>query len=163
MAFVPGVFRLRPWRTAKSSSIIFDRGLFNVAVVTKIRREVLLGIVFWVVTWQTLDLDLLSVGILYAAFWFNWSTRQYVTHAFSPRDVMNGAWNLKVSRMMGWIFLNGQWDLVHHNYPRVHWQDLPTLRSTSRKPISYWRQYLKLWTGPRPNWEPAPVALEDTP
>jgi fatty acid desaturase len=162
MALVPGVFKLRPWQTAKSSSIIFDSGLFNAEVISRIRREVLLGFCFWVAIWLVLDLDLLSVGILYAAFWFNWSTRQYVTHAFSPRDVVNGAWNLKVSRPMGWIFLNGQWDLVHHSHPSVRWQRLPELASASRPPIPYWKQYLKLWAGPRPNQEPAPVALNDS-
>ncbi|MEA3412910.1 MAG: fatty acid desaturase [Pseudomonadota bacterium] len=163
MALVPGVFRLKPWRVAKSSSILFDRGLFNDWVVRKIRSEVLLGLCFWVAAWLALDLDPLSVLILYAAFWFNWSTRQYVTHAFSPRDVVNGAWNLTVSRLMGGIFLNGQWDLVHHNHPHAHWQELPELGKASRPPSPYWRQYLSLWAGPRPNPEPAPVALDGTP
>lgn len=163
MAFTPTVYRLKPWRAAKSSSIIFDRGLFDAAVVAVIRREVLLGIVFWVAVWRVLDLDFLAVAALYAAFWINWSTRQYVTHAFSPRDVMNGAWNLRVSRLMGLIFLNGQWDLVHHNHPRVHWQHLPALGTSSQPPISYWRHYLKLWAGPRPNKEAAPMALDDIP
>lgn len=163
MALVPGIFQLQPWQAAKSSSIIFDRNLFNADVIKSIRREVLLGICFWVVIWIALDLDLLSVAILYAAFWFNWSTRQYVTHAFSPRDVVNGAWNLRVSSFMGWIFLNGQWDLVHHTHPTARWQELPELGKASRQPISYWKQYLKLWAGPRPNREPAPLALNDSP
>ena len=162
MAFLPGLFQLRPWQRAKSSSIIFNRGLFSARPVARIRMEVVSGTCFWVVTWRILDLDPLATGILYAAFWFNWSTRQYVTHAFSPRDVLNGAWNLRVSRPMGWIFLNGQWDLVHHNHPKVRWQQLPELGKTSRRPIPYWRQYLKLWAGPRPNTEPAPVALDDS-
>jgi len=163
MAFVPGVFRLKPWRAAKSSSIIFDRGLFNPAVVARIRGEVVSGVVFWLLVWRLLDLDLPAVAVLYAAFWVNWSTRQYVTHAFSPRDVMNGAWNLSVSRVMGWIFLNGQWDLVHHQHPRVRWQELPALGPASKPPIPYWRHYFRLWAGPRPNTEPAPVALDDIP
>lgn len=163
MAFLPGVFKLQPWQTAKSSSIIFNRGLFNARVIARIRVEVLLGICFWAAVWLALDLDPVSTGILYAAFWFNWSTRQYVTHAFSPRDVVNGAWNLQVSRLMGWIFLNGQWDLVHHNHPNVRWQKLAELGKTSRRPIPYWNQYLKLWAGPRPNTEPAPVMLDDLP
>lgn len=163
MAVMPGFFRLKPWRAAKSSSIIFDRSLFTRAVVAAIRREVVLGVLFWVAAWWILDLELMAVGILYAAFWFNWSTRQYVSHAFSPRDVLNGAWNLRVSPVMGWIFLNGQWDLVHHLEPGLRWQDLPAKGATSRTPIPYWRQYLRLWAGPRPNTEAAPLPLDALP
>lgn len=163
MAVAPGLFRLKPWRVAKSSSILFDRGLFDASVIGRIRTEVFLGIGFWIAIWYALDLSLLPVAVLYAAFWFNWSTRQYVTHAFSPRDVIDGAWNLTASRPMGWILLNGHWDLVHHQHPRAHWQELPGLGSDSHAPISYWRQYLRLWAGPRPNPEPAPAALDDAP
>jgi fatty acid desaturase len=74
--------------------------------------------------------------------------------------VMKGAWNLKVSRLMGWVFLNGQWDLVHHMNPDLPWQLLPNEGARSAEPISYWRQYLKMWGGPRPNQEPAPTAIK---
>ena len=163
MALLPGIFQLQPWQTARSSSIIFDRDIFNTGVIARIRLEVLLGICFWVTLWQALDLEPVATAVLYAVFWVNWSTRQYVTHAFSPRDVMNGAWNLRVSRLMGWIFLNGQWDLVHHQHPNARWQELPVLGKTSQRPIPYWRQYLRLWAGPRPNREAAPVALDEIP
>ncbi len=160
LAFIPSFFNLAFWKNDKSSSIIFDKNLFTNAVIQKIRIEVILGIVFWVLLFQLLDLKLQSVIILYVAFWINWSTRQYVTHAFSPRHVIDGAWNLKVSRLMGWIFLNGHWDKVHHQYPRAAWQTLPALGKHSQTPISYWRQYFRLWLGPQPNREPAPIALD---
>lgn len=159
MAVVPGIFRLRPWGMAKSSSIIFDRDLFTPRVIAKIRLEVLGGFVFWLALFLLLDLSWIGVAILYAAFWFNWSTRQYVTHAFSPRSVIDGAWNLRVGPVMQRVLLNGHWDLVHHTYPELRWQELPAHGSRSRAPISYWRQYLRLWRGPRPNTEPAPGGL----
>ncbi|MCU7884357.1 MAG: fatty acid desaturase [Candidatus Thiodiazotropha sp. (ex Lucinoma annulata)] len=159
MAFASPVFHLKPWRVAKSSSIIFDQHYFSPPIISKIRKEVMLGIGFWLIAWWLFDLDSVTVLIFYGAFWVNWSTRQYVSHAFSPRDVMNGAWNLKVSKLMGWIFLNGQWDLVHHKYPELPWQRLPELGSSSTKPISYWKQYFRMWAGPRPNREPAPTAI----
>lgn len=161
MAFTPWIFWLKPWQTAKSSSIIFDQSLFPVKIIRKIRLEVLSGFCFWLLLFFLLDLNLLSVAILYAAFWFNWSTRQYVTHAFSKRDVLHGAHNLKVSRLMAYIFLNGHWDLVHHNYPNARWQQLPEMGKRSRTPIPYWPQYFNQWLGPRPNKEPAPVAIKD--
>lgn len=159
MAVVPGVFRLSPWRRARSSSIIFDDGLFTPAVIRRIRREVLVGIVFWVLVVQLLNISWTALLVLFAVFWVNWSTRQYVTHAFSPRDVRDGAWNLSVSPIMERVLLNGHWDLVHHQHPGLRWQELPGGGRYSRPPIPYWRQYLSLWGGPRPNTEAAPTAL----
>lgn len=163
MALVPWIFWLKPWQTAKSSSIIFDKSLFPARVLWKIRTEVALAIVFWWGLFVLLNLDIVSVSILYAAYWFNWSTRQYITHAFSKRDVLQGAHNLQVSRIMGCIFLNGHWDLVHHNAPKARWQQLPELGKNSKSPIAYWTQYFKLWAGLRPNNEIAPASLESTP
>jgi len=163
MALTPWLFWLKPWQTAKSSSIIFNKALFPARVLWQIRMEVALGIVFWWTLSEVLDLDMVSVAILYAAYWFNWSTRQYVTHAFSSRDVVQGAYNLKVSRMMSWIFLNGHWDLVHHNLPKARWQQLPDLGKKSSSSIAYWPQYFKQWTGPKANFEPAPVPLKSPP
>ena len=163
MALVPQLFWLKPWQTAKSSASIFKPSQFPPAVLWKIRIEVGLGLFFWWGLTIVLNLDIISVAVLYAVYWFNWSTRQYVTHAFSKRDVLEGAHNLKVSRIMGWIFLNGHWDLVHHAKPNARWQQLPELGKNSRAPIPYWSQYFKQWAGPRPNAEAAPVALENSP
>ena len=114
LAVLPSFFSLSPWKKAKSSAIIFDQNLFTPTIINKIRLEVFTSIIFWLVVFIFLNLGLVSLAIMYMCFWINWSTRQYVTHPFSPRDVINGAWNLKVSPLMGWMFLNGQWDKVHH-------------------------------------------------
>ncbi len=159
MAVTPWLFWLSPWQRAKSSSIIFDRSQFPARVLNAIRLEVLGALLWWWGLFSLLQLDAMAVLIAYAAFWFNWSTRQYVTHAFSPRDVMNGAHNLKVSPLMAALLLNGHWDLVHHQHPRAHWQQLPALGRDSRAPIAYWPQYLRQWRGPRPNVEPAPQPI----
>ena len=159
LALAPGLFRTRPWQKAKSSSIVFNQELLKAETISKIRIDVLLGILFWGALFYLLQLDIIAVAIAYAAAWFNWSTRQYVTHAFTRRDVINGAHNMRVSRPMGWIFLNGQWDLVHHQQPRLHWQELPQAGRDSAPPISYWRQYFRLWRGPRPCPEPEPSPL----
>lgn len=160
LAVLPSFFLLSPWQKAKSSAIIFDPQLFTPQVIHKIRMEVFIGIFFWIFIFKLLNLELTAVCVIYAAFWINWSTRQYVTHAFSPRDVINGAWNLKVSRAMGWLFLNGHWDKVHHQHPSARWQDLAELGESSEQPIPYWSQYFRLWRGPRKNFEVAPKALK---
>ena len=160
LALLPGLFWTKPWQQAKSSSIIFNQELLQSETIHKIRVDVVLGIGFWVALYHLLQLDLWALAIVYAATWFNWSTRQYVTHAFTPRDVINGALNLRVSRLMGWIMLNGQWDLVHHRQPRLHWQQLPLAGKDSESPIPYWKQYFRLWLGPKPCAEPEPRPLD---
>ncbi len=151
MAFAPWFFQARPFAHAKSSSILFADNQFQAEDIRKIRTEVLFGILYWFVAWKVFSLRWLPVLIVYACCWFNWSTRQYVTHAFSPRDVMTGAWNLKVSPLMSWLLLRGEWDQVHHMHPETPWRHLPKFAASTSAPIPYWRQYLSLWKGPRPN------------
>lgn len=157
LAAVPGLLHSRPFRQARCTSIVFDD--FNASTLWKVRLEVALAIVFWVSLFYLLEIRWQSLAVLYAFFAFNWSTRQYVTHAFTVRDVRDGALNLKVSRPMAWILLQGHWDLVHHQHPHVPWIYLPELGGLSKTPVSYWRQYLKLWKGPRLNTDPGPAIL----
>jgi len=161
MAFVPWIYRTKPFKKARTTAVLFDN--FDEKALKTIRIEVITGILFWVAIWQVFSLAWPQTLILYLFFSFNWSTRQYVTHAFSPRHVINGAHNLSVSRLMGWILLNGQWDLVHHQHPDCSWKHLPEYAPLTRPPIKFWPQYFKLWRGPRPNTEPAPEALNAVP
>lgn len=158
MAIAPWVFHTKKFRQSPFSSILFKD--FIGAVITRIRLEVLFTCVLWVVMWQLLDLRWESVGILYACFAFNWATRQYVTHAWTPRDVIEGAANLQVSRWMGLILLNGQWDHAHHKFPYLPWTELsnPSYHQVATR--SYFKQWLSLWKGMRPNNEKAPAVLE---
>lgn len=156
MALMPSMFMVGSWQKAKSSSIIFNPDLYNKKVISKIRIDVFLGLIFWVALFQVLNLSIISVLVFYMLGWINWSTRQYVTHAFTKRHVIDGALNLKVSRLMGWVLLNSQWDQVHHKYPHVSWVNLPKYAKQTMEPISYWKQYLRLWKGPQPNIDLAP-------
>ncbi len=72
---------------------------------------------------------------------------------------MNGAWNLRVGRLHGLSLLNGQWDRLHHRHPRVPWTGLPALARGMDYDLGYWRQYLRLWRGPRPCGERGPDCL----
>ena len=157
LAVMPGALRSMPFRRSRSTAVLFDD--FGAREMWKIRIETLLGIGFWIALFWLLKLDWLSTLILYACFSFNWSTRQYVTHAFTERDVKNGALNLKVSRPMQWLLLNGHWDLVHHQHPHLSWYFLPEEGLRSTPPTSYWKQYLKLWRGPRKCEKPGPAML----
>ncbi|MCB1784654.1 MAG: fatty acid desaturase [Gammaproteobacteria bacterium] len=160
LAAVPGWLRSRPFRRARSTAVLFDD--FGAAEMRRVRYEALFGIGFWVLLFHALELRWDAVLIAYAAFAFNWSTRQYVTHAFTPRDVRDGALNLRVSRPIGWLLLNGHWDRVHHQHPHLPWRYLPEIGQAEGYDRDYLNQYLSLWSGPRPCNEPAPAVLPRT-
>ena len=159
-ALCPAVFRARIFRQARSSSYLL--GDIREAEVGAIRVELLLNMAFIGLLFWLLDLRWQGVLILYACFSLNWSTRQYVGHAFSRRDVIEGAWNLRHVRLMSWILLHGEWDLNHHRRPEVPWFYLPHLGADEPRP-SYFRQYWRQWLGPRLTSEPAPELLENLP
>jgi fatty acid desaturase len=157
----PALLQTRVWRTARSSSYLVSdvRG----AEVRAIRGELLLNVLFFAVLFWLLDLQWLNTLVLYGCFAINWSTRQYVGHAFTKRDVIEGAWNLRHTRLMTWVLLHGEYDLNHHRRPDVSWYYLPRLSPTDEERRSYVLQYWRLWLGPRPATEPAPESLRELP
>ena len=157
LAAVPGLLHSRPFRQARCTSIVFDD--FDADVLRNVRLEVILAVLFWIGLFHLLGIRWETLAVFYAFFAFNWSTRQYVTHAFTARDVRDGALNLKVSWPMAWVLLQGHWDLVHHQHPHVPWIYLNKLGASSKAPVSYLRQYLKLWKGPRLYTGPGPAIL----
>jgi fatty acid desaturase len=157
LAIHPAWLRSPPFRKARTTAVLFDD--FGMKEIRRVRLETLLGILFWLAAFHLLNLQWQAVLLLYALFGFNWATRQYVTHAFSPRDVVNGAWNLKVGRLHGLILLNGQWDRLHHQHPHVSWVYLPVLARDMDYDKTYWWQYFRLWRGPRPCQERGPACL----
>lgn len=154
-AIAPGFFKLSVFQRARSANELFAS--IHGRLVWTIRAEIFFGFVYWVVIWQLLNLDLYSVMVLYACAGFHWSTRQYLTHAFTPRDIRNGAIILRASRLMRYILLNGNFDLVHHQRPDLPWTELPEHAMADVPHVGFWQQYLAMWKGPRPNHEPAPV------
>ena len=161
LATFPAILRTAPFRRARTTAVLFDD--FETRGISHIRVEALCIVAFWVALFWALDLKLLNVLLMYACFAFNWSTRQYVTHAFTKRDVVNGALNLRVSKPMSWLLLKGNWDLVHHQKPWLPWTELEAHAAASAPPVSFWSQYLRMWRGPVPATEPAPARLVATP
>jgi fatty acid desaturase len=159
MGLAPRFFDWRPFAAARSSYVLFANNQYLRGDIRVIRLEAILGICYWLLLWKWLSLAALPMLIVYACCWFNWSTRQYVTHAFTPRDVLTGALNLKTGRWLSYFLLQGEWDQVHHLFPNVSWKYLPKYADRTMAPVSYWRQYLSLWKGPRPNPEAAPSPL----
>ncbi len=114
------------------------------------RMEILFTIsaqlgIFWIcdLTWQ-------GWLFCYAAFALNWCSLQYSVHAWSVRDIQNGAWNLTVSPAIRWIFLNYHLHLAHHQNTDISWIHLPRRIDPGFQRPSFIKQYLSLWMGPRP-------------
>jgi fatty acid desaturase len=160
-AVSPGILGWRPFKRARSSSYLV--GDIRGSNLWAIRGEVLLTAAFFAMAGWLLDLKWQNTLVLYACFALNWSTRQYVGHAFTRRDVVEGAWNLRHNRLMSWVLLHGEWDLNHHRRPDVSWYYLPRLSPPGEPRPSYLAQYWRLWRGPRANTEPAPEALRELP
>lgn len=160
-ACCPAVLRTRVWRQARSSSYLV--GDVRGAAVRAIRWELLLIVAFHAGLFWLLHLHWRNTLLLYACFAVNWSTRQYVGHAFTRRDVIEGAWNLRHNGLMTWVLLHGEWDLNHHRRPEVSWYYLPRLSPSGEPRTSYVRHYWRLWLGPRPATEAAPETLRHLP
>jgi fatty acid desaturase len=160
-AVCPALLRTRVWRQARSSSYFV--GDVRGAEVRAIRGELLLVLAFHAGLFWLLGLRGFNTLVLYACFAVNWSTRQYVGHAFTRRDVIEGAWNLRHNGLMTWVLLHGEWDLNHHRRPDVSWYYLPRLSPPGEPRPGYVRQYWRLWLGPRPATEPAPEGLRPLP
>jgi fatty acid desaturase len=160
-AVCPAVLRTRAFRIARSSSYIL--GDVRRAQVRAIRGEVLLiAAMFAALAWL-FELQLVNTLVLYTCFSINWSTRQYVGHAFTRRDVIEGAWNLRHNSIMTWVLLHGEYDLNHHRRPDVPWYYLRRLSPAGERRPSYVRHYWRQWLGPRPATEPAPESLQALP
>lgn len=161
LSLCPAMLRARIFQRARSSNYLL--GDIRTAEIRSIRIETLATLAFFAFLFWVLDLRWQNTLLLYACFAFNWSTRQYVGHAFSKRDVVEGAWNLQHNRVMSLVLMHSEWDLNHHRRPEVPWLYLPRLGSTPEAERRYVRQYLRLWTGPRLATEPAPESLESLP
>src|SRR5262249_22911530 len=149
------------FQRARSSKYLL--GDIRGAEIRAIRVEVALIVAILILLFWLLRLRWPSVLIMYACFSFNWSTRQYIGHAFSPRDVIEGAWNLRHNRVMTWVLLHGEWDLNHHRHPEVPWYYLPRLSPPDEPRISHLWQCVRQWLGPRPDAEPGPESVRALP
>jgi len=119
------------------------------ADVWTVRGETFLSVFFFIAAFWLLDLHWQNTLVLYACFAFNWSTRQYIGHAFSKLDVIEGAWNLRHNRLMSFLLLHGEYDLSHHRHPEISWYYLPRLSPPDKTQPGYIRQYWRQWLGPR--------------
>jgi len=126
--------------------------------VAQCRWESWLAILFQVLLFYVLDLRFTSWLTLFVMHGFLWSSQNYTNHAFSPRDIINGAHNLKVTPWLKWIYLNFNLHLAHHQNPKIPWLYLQNHVIQGPHRITFLRNYLRLWKGPRLTKEFSPVA-----
>jgi fatty acid desaturase len=124
------------------------------------RQESIMVILFQVIIFYLLDLNWSSWLTLFVMHGFLWSSQNYVNHAFSPRDIIHGAHNLKIPPWLKWIYLNFNLHLAHHQNPKIPWIHLPEYVSEGSGRITFLRNYLRLWKGPRLPHEPPPLSHE---
>lgn len=112
--------------------------------------EIALAFGYQAAIFYVLDLNVAGFLLCNMAFALHWSVLQYADHAWSARDVRNGAWNLRVLPPFRWIALNYHYHLAHHQHPQVPWYDLPKWVDPHMRQPSFWRVYFSLWKGVRP-------------
>lgn len=114
------------------------------------RLELLGSAVFQAGLFVALGLSWQAWLVCYAAFALNWSSLQYADHAFSPLDRDTGAWNLRVPRVVRWIFLNYHLHLAHHRHPNASWVHLPRLVDPETPRPHFLAIWWSMWRGPQP-------------
>jgi len=124
----------------------------------RVLAEILLSAAFQALVFLSLDLSWTGWLACYWSFALVWCSVQYATHAWTPRDIRNGAWNLRVSRLTRALFLNYHYHLAHHQNPAAPWTVLPGLIDPTVQHPGWARIYWSLWRGPRRTTEPDPGA-----
>jgi fatty acid desaturase len=117
--------------------------------IVAIRLESWAVLIFQASIIWALHLRLLPWLILFLIHGLVWSSQNYVNHAFSPRDIINGAHNLKMPVWLKPVYLNFNLHLAHHQNPRIPWAHLPRFVPQGTERIGFFHNYLRLWTGPR--------------
>lgn len=126
----------------------------------RLRLEIAFSLGVQLLLFFGLGLTLAGWSACYAAFALNWCALQYTDHAWTARDIRNGASNLRVNRVVQYVFLNYHHHLAHHQNPHVPWIHLPAFVDWSAPRPGFLATYLSLWRGPRPTHEPEPPGLE---
>ena len=160
----PGFFRLSLFTTKKR--IIAQTGgeemfssIFSEPHPWKMRAEILVPLCFQIGLFVLFKLDWTKWLLCYWVFGCYWGAIQYADHAWTPRDIRYGAWNLKVAKVIRLIHLNYHYHQAHHVFPWVPWTHLAKFVDFSKPMPSFWSMYWQMWGGPRPTSEESPKPL----
>ncbi|MCH8512401.1 MAG: fatty acid desaturase [Kiritimatiellae bacterium] len=122
----------------------------NPKYTRSIQAEAIAAVALHVTLILTLDIPPLRYGLVLFGFGYTWSALQYLHHFDTPRDVLNGARNVRSFRWMDKVLLNHNRHLIHHQHPTVSWRYLPAIDpNPNEKRPGLLRTYLRMWKGPR--------------
>jgi fatty acid desaturase len=148
LALVPSSWILPLFKSTNSTKSYLEN--FSSHESFAIRIELLLIIGFYLALIYLLRIDAAIIALFLILSACNWSTRQFIEHAFTPLHVIEGGYNLQHNRWMSWILLHREWDLNHHRHPQVPWIYLPQLAGSEDRRFGYVAQYMRMWRGPLP-------------
>jgi fatty acid desaturase len=148
----PWGFRSRRFREGPARWWGFEPFVADIAQrpVREIWPQYAFALLVQAALFMMLDLDVVGWLACYWAFGVNWSSVQYTDHAWSRRDVIEGAWNLRRTRLTQAVFLNYNLHLAHHREPQIPWIHLPQRVRGEDDAPSFWSVYRRLWLGPQP-------------
>lgn len=155
------IFTLPFFKKEKSADAEMLLPFLNHPAATRIRIELACTVLFQILLWKTLGLKFWPTFACFWIFGMVWGSLQYADHAWSPRDIRRGAWNLKVNPVTRFIFLNYHYHQVHHTHPRMPWLYLPKHVEPGSAMPSFFKIYIEMWKGPKPVDSPPPAAVEE--
>ncbi len=113
----------------------------------RVRRDLLVTALVWVVAFPVLNLRFSSIAACYAAFGFSWASQQYIYHVRTPRHAVLGAYDLKLWKPLELLYLHFNYHLTHHLAEWIPWNYLPSV-AAQQPTRGYASTYLKLWRAP---------------
>jgi fatty acid desaturase len=148
----PFAFRSRWFREGPARLWGFEEFVKDISEqpIARVWPEALFTLSFQVMLWRVLGLGWASWLACYWSFGLLWSSLQYTDHAWSPRDVYEGAWNLRVWPMARAVLLNYNLHLVHHRRPEIPWIHLPRFVKPEDPAPTFSSIYFRLWLGAAP-------------
>lgn len=150
----PGLYRSRVFVQRVAPALGFGPYVCDLADLEPgvVWLEIASAFAYQALIWWALGLTWQGWLLAHWLFAMHWSALQYVDHAWSARDVVHGAWDLRVPAPVRWLALNYHFHLAHHRQPGARWTELPALATRAGQP-SFWQVYCSLW---RNGVQPAP-------
>jgi fatty acid desaturase len=148
----PFVFRSHRFQRGPARWWGFEEFVRDIAAepISRVWPQALFTVCVQASIWRLLDLSWTGALACYWAFGIVWSSLQYTDHAWSPRDVTEGAWNLRVWPAARAVFLNYNLHLAHHRRPDIPWIHLPRFVKPDDPAPSFSSIYWPLWRGAAP-------------
>src|SRR5580704_3271979 len=115
----------------------------------RIRRDLLVTGAIWTVAAIFLHFRLAALAACYGLFAFSWASQQYIYHVRTPRHAVLGAFDLRLWRPLGLLYLYFNYHLTHHLAVWVPWIYLPKI-AAQQPTRGFLTAYIEQWRPPQP-------------